>query len=87
MEYLDHGVPVEIIAKYSEMIEEEFIMFIFNCPFTWLQLLPEIKTTAGQNTISQSSMVQILLLLPPFTEQKRIIAKLEKILPLCERLK
>ena len=73
--------------KCSALVDADFIMFIFNCPSTRRQLLPEIKTTAGQNTISQSSMAKILLPLPPLAEQKRIVAKLEEILPLCERLK
>ena len=29
----------------------------------------------------------LLIPLPPLAEQKRIVAKLEEILPLCERLK
>lgn len=73
--------------KCSAFIDADYIMFIFNCPSTKKQLLPEIKTTAGQNTISQGSMAKILLPLPPLAEQKRIVAKLEEILPLCERLK
>ena len=73
--------------KCSSLVYADFIMFIFNCPYTRKQLIPEIKTTAGQNTISQSSMAKILLPLPPLAEQKRIVAKLEEILPLCERLK
>ena len=32
-------------------------------------------------------MVNLLIPLPPIAEQKRIVAKLEEILPLCERLK
>ena len=73
--------------KCSALVDADFIMFIFNCPSMRRQLLPEIKTTAGQNTISKSSMAKILLPLPPLAEQKRIVAKLEEILPLCERLK
>ena len=37
--------------------------------------------------LNQARMCQILLPLPPRAEQKRIVAKLEEILPLCERLK
>lgn len=73
--------------KCSSLINADYIMLAFNCPSTRKQLIPEIKTTAGQNTISQTSMAKILLPLPPLTEQKRIVAKLEEILPLCERLK
>ena len=35
----------------------------------------------------QGALYSIPLPLPPLTEQKRIVAKLEEILPLCERLK
>ncbi len=73
--------------RLSESVFSEFVMIMFNCEATRLQLRPEIKTTAGQNTISQTSMVKILLPLPPLAEQKRIVARLEELLPLCERLK
>ncbi len=73
--------------KTSEFVYEAYVRFAFNCPSTREQLIPEIKTTAGQNTISQASMVRTLLPLPPLAEQKRIVAKLEELLPLCDRLK
>lgn len=43
------------------------------------------KTT--QPNVGLQSIKQFLFPLPPLAEQKRIVAKLEEILPLCERLK
>jgi type I restriction enzyme S subunit len=37
--------------------------------------------------VGTDTMISLLIPLPPLTEQKRIVAKLEEILPLCERLK
>jgi len=37
--------------------------------------------------INQGMVFATLIPLPPLAEQKRIVAKLEEILPLCERLK
>ena len=39
------------------------------------------------NQITQSNLKNQIIPLPPLAEQKRIVAKLEELLPLCERLK
>ena len=41
----------------------------------------------AQPNISKEKIVSALIPLPPLTEQKRIVARLEELLPLCERLK
>ena len=41
----------------------------------------------AQPNISKEKIVNPLIPLPPLAEQKRIVAKLEELLPLCERLK
>lgn len=41
----------------------------------------------AQPNISKEKIVDSLIPLPPLAEQKRIVAKLEELLPLCERLK
>ena len=38
-------------------------------------------------TLTMIRMVEYLMPLPPLAEQKRIVAKLEELMPLCERLK
>ena len=43
------------------------------------------KTT--QPNVGLKSIKMFLFPLPPLAEQKRIVARLEEILPLCERLK
>lgn len=42
---------------------------------------------AIMNNLNHKMLSSIPFPLPPLAEQKRIIAKLEEILPLCERLK
>ena len=37
--------------------------------------------------LSSQTLHQMVVPLPPFSEQKRIVAKIEELLPLCERLK
>ena len=41
----------------------------------------------AQPNISKEKIVNTLVPLPPLAEQKRIVAKLEELLPLCEKLK
>ena len=41
----------------------------------------------AQPNISKEKIVNSIIPLPPLAEQKRVVAKLEELLPLCERLK
>ena len=41
----------------------------------------------AQPNISKEKNMSALIPLPPLAEQKRIVEKLELLLPLCERLK
>lgn len=44
-------------------------------------------TSESMKNISQDIIKNTLIPLPPLAEQKRIVEKLEQLLPLCERLK
>lgn len=49
--------------------------------------LNQYATATAQPGLAVANIVKILIPLPPLAEQKRIVAKLEELLPLCERLK
>jgi len=44
-------------------------------------------TGTAQKGFYLNQVEKLLIALPPLAEQKRIVARLEELLPLCERLK
>lgn len=63
-----------------------YILHVINSAYFRNTLLGDTGTTTI-NQITQDMLKNVLIPLPPLAEQKRIVAKLEEILPLCERLK
>ena len=49
--------------------------------------LASYVTGTAQPKMNQENMNAIWIALPPMAEQKRIVARLEELLPLCEKLK
>ena len=70
--------------RTSELFDAYYVMIVYRSAMAKAQIDPEIKTTAGQNTINQKSMSKILIPLPPLGEQQRIVAKLDEVLKTIE---
>jgi type I restriction enzyme S subunit len=49
--------------------------------------LNQYATATAQPGLAVNNIVKVLIPLPPLAEQKRIVAKIEELLPLCEKLK
>ncbi len=65
--------------KICEKVDSSFIMHVYRSEMVKKQVDPEIKTTAGQNTINQGGMAKVIIPLPPHAEQKRIVSKIDAI--------
>ena len=71
--------------KTSSLFDASYIMMVYQSNMAKAQIDPEIKTTAGQNTINQKSMAKIVIPLPPLAEQRRIVQKINELMPLFEK--
>lgn len=68
-----------------ESVLPEYVYQVILAPITQ-KVIQDSKNSTNDN-ISMDTIKSFLIPLPPLAEQKRIVAKLEEILLLCERLK
>lgn len=74
-----------LFKKYANTDISMQYMYWF---FFFIQYKLKKEASGGvQSFISLSRFREYLVPLPPFAEQKRIVAKIEELLPLCEQLK
>ena len=72
----------------SSLILPQYMIYCLRSPAIRAQIETSATgTSESMKNISQNNIKQYVFPLPPLAEQKRIVAKLEEILPLCERLK
>ncbi|MHC1721791.1 MAG: restriction endonuclease subunit S [Aminipila sp.] len=91
--YLVKDIPEEAIyagylirTSYSGLLCPEYMKHFMESQLYWTQLRNGTIATAQPNCNGQTLSMMILPL-PPLAEQKRIVSRLEEILPLCEQLK
>ena len=74
-----------IRSSYSEKICPKYIKFFMGTKLYWDQLRNGTIATAQPNCNGQT-LSKMILPLPPFEEQERIVAKIEELLPYCDTL-
>ena len=76
------------INMTDEHIYKDYIVMVLNSPQIRQLIIGLMSGMDKQQVnISQDKYKTVLVPLPPLAEQKRIVARLEELLPLCERLK
>lgn len=76
-----------IIRVIENLILRKFILWFVKSDYFISNGVKSFTGTAGQQRIHKDYLKNCLFPLLPFAEQKRIVAKLEEILPLCDKLK
>ena len=69
------------------LAESDYINYVMQSTFYWNYCQSVRSDAIGQSNINAEKLKRFEFPLPPLAEQKRIVSKLEQLLPLCERLK
>ena len=77
---------IELLNGEEQFVLEEYVLYYLRSDIGYRELTKFKKATA-QESISIDAIRNVVIAIPPLAEQKRIVAKLEEILPLCDRLK
>lgn len=78
---------LSIVRVINNTVLREYLLWFFKTEYFIANGVKSFTGTAGQQRIHKDYLATSLLPLPHLAEQKRIVAKLEEILPLCEKLK
>ena len=73
-------------SSLSNQIIDDYLMLYLETPLFYKEIKQYDNGTAQPN-LAAKSLEQFLIPLAPLAEQKRIVAKIEELLPLCDRLK
>lgn len=76
---------IEIFNSNAMHVLEEYVLYYLQGPEGLTQLSKYKKATA-QESISIQAIRDVFFPLPPLAEQKRIVSKLDRLLPLCDEL-
>ena len=77
--YLVRVTPVLLLSDY--------LNYVMQSQYYWSYCQSVRSDAIGQSNINAEKLKQFVFPLPPLAEQKRIVAMLEELLPLCEKLK
>ena len=78
---------LSIVRVENNLVSRDYLLWFFKSGYFIENGMKSFTGTAGQQRIHKDYLSMCCIPLPPLAEQKRIVEKLEQLLPLCERLK
>ena len=83
----DSGICSSEIVPFNLYgnINAQYVVYYLKSPYADF-VVNSVTYGVKMPRVGTDTMIELLIPLPPLAEQKRIVAKLEQLLPLCERL-
>ena len=75
-----------VIIRCVDVAVSDYLKVYLSSPY-YLRYIDSKVTGTAVRQLPAKELSNVLIPLPPFAEQKRIVAKIEELLPLCERLR
>jgi type I restriction enzyme, S subunit len=75
----------ELFEGCGNLVNLKYVVMFFNSPVGRAEIFKHIKTTA-QPSLSMGTIRDVDVLVPPLPEQHRIVAKVDALMVLCDRL-
>jgi type I restriction enzyme, S subunit len=75
-----------IRVRLKPSVSTEWFSQIWNSGFVRLQIRILGKTAVGLWKVSQDQIGRVVIALPPLAKQHRIVAKVDELMALCDRL-
>jgi type I restriction enzyme, S subunit len=81
--YCDHFIRFRVM---SDFVIQKYVVIALSTGAARTHIESGMVTTAGQNTINQTSIARAPIPVPPLAEQRRIVAEVERRLSILEDL-
>ena len=75
-----------VISQINKIFDQDFLYWMLSSNYAYMQFCGKVSGAVVKN-LNSDKVANSVFPLPPLPEQKRIVARLEELLPLCERLK
>ena len=76
------------IRCFNKLVSPTFLNFVMNAPmFRETEIVPHLKQQCGQANVNGTILRNMRIPVPPAAEQHRIVAKVDELMALCDRLK